>query len=51
MESLRKKITEDHAEHISFQLLDNFAEAHVFRRVMKLLEELETEIGIRYIRK
>jgi len=49
MESLEKRITIENADHISFKLVDNYAEAHVFRRVMALLEELEAEIGIRYI--
>ena len=50
IESLKKKITADNADHISFHLVDNYAEAHVFRQVMALLEELEAELGIRYIR-
>jgi hypothetical protein len=50
METLRNRITIEHAGHISFKLVDNYAEAHVFRRVMALLEELEAELGIRYIR-
>ena len=50
METLKTRITVENADHISFQLVDNYAEAHVFRRVMKLLEELEAELGIRYIR-
>ena len=50
MDALRTRITVENADHISFHLVDNYAEAHVFRRVMKLLEELESEIGIRYIR-
>lgn len=50
MEMLEKRITLENADHVSFQLVDNYAEAHVFRRVMALLEELEAEIGIRYIR-
>ncbi|MBQ7864035.1 MAG: hypothetical protein IJ353_06175 [Lachnospiraceae bacterium] len=49
MESLEKRITIENADHISFKLVDNYAEAHVFRRVRALLEELEAEIGIRYI--
>lgn len=50
IESLKKKITADNADHISFHLVDNYAEAHVFRQVMALLEELEAELAIRYIR-
>ena len=49
METLEKRITIENADHISFKLVDNYAEAHVFRRVRALLEELEAEIGIRYI--
>ena len=50
METLKTRITVENADHISFQLVDNYAEAHVFRRVVALLEKLEAEIGIRYIR-
>ena len=50
METLEKRITIEHADNVSFKLVDNYAEAHVFRRVMALLEELEAELGIRYIR-
>lgn len=48
METLEKRITIENADHISFKLVDNYAEAHVFRRVLTLLEELEAEIGLRY---
>lgn len=48
-DKLKKRITVDHADHVTFKLIDNYAEAHVFRRIMELLEELETEMGIRYI--
>ncbi len=50
LDTLKKRITIDNADHVSFKLVDNYAEAHVFRRVMALLEELEAELGIRYIR-
>ena len=50
LDLLEKRIILANADHVSFRLLDNYAEAHVFRRVMALLEKLEAEIGIRYIR-
>ncbi len=50
MEMLEKRITIEHTDHVTFKLVDNYAEAHVFRSVMKLLEKLEAELGVRYVR-
>lgn len=50
IDTLKERISKDHGSIISFQLVDDYAETHVFRRIMAILEELEAEIGIRYIR-
>ena len=49
-DEIRERIGQDHAGHISFRLVDNFAEAHVYRQLMAILEEMKTKIGIRYSR-
>lgn len=48
IDNLKEQIQKDHSIRISFQLVDDYAEAHVYRRIMAILEELEAEIGIRY---
>ncbi len=50
LDILRTQITRDHGELVSFRLIDNYAEAHVYRRVMGMLEELRNEIGLRYMK-
>ena len=50
LDKLEEQIRQDHSPWISFQLVDDFAEAHVYRRIMAILEDLEKEIGIRYSR-
>ncbi len=50
LDTLRTQITRDHGELVSFRLIDNYAEAHVYRKVMGLLEELKNEIGLRYMK-
>ena len=48
VDNLEEQIRQDHGDLISFRLVDDFAEAHAYRRIMAILEELEAEIGIRY---
>lgn len=48
VDTLKAQIQKDHAAHISFRLVDDFAEAHVYREIMAILAELEAETGIRY---
>lgn len=50
VDQVKVHIGQDHAGHISFRLVDNFAEAHVYRQLMAILEEMKTKIGIRYSR-
>lgn len=47
---LKEQIQMDHGELVSFRLVDDFAEAHVYRKIMAILAELQEEIGIRYTR-
>ena len=44
MEQLRQ----DQDEWTTFHLVDDYAEAHVYRRIKKMLEELKTELGLKY---
>ena len=48
IEKLKDKMKQDHGEFVSFQLIDDFAEAHIYKRVMAILSELELEIGLKY---
>ena len=48
VDKLKDKIRQDKGEHVSFQLVDDFAESHVYKRVMAILSELELEIGLKY---
>lgn len=50
LEKLKDRMKQDAGEKTTFRLVDDFAEAHVYRRIITLLEELEAEIGINYIR-
>ncbi len=45
---LRAKIIQDNGEHVSFRLVDDFAESHVYKAVLSLLSDLEEEIGLNY---
>ena len=45
---LKDKIKKDNGEHISFQLVDDFAESHMYKKVMSILSQLELEIGLNY---
>ena len=48
IDKLKDKIKQDNGELVSFQLVDDFAEAHIYRRVIAILSELELEIGLKY---
>jgi len=47
-EKLEEKIRLDYRENVSFRLEDDFAEAHVYRKALAILKELETEIGLTF---
>ncbi len=47
---LKEQLRRDHSTQVSFRLLDNYAEAHVYRQVADMLEELKKEIGLSYTR-
>ena len=48
VDKLADRIRQDNSTLITFRLEDDFAEAHVYRRIMAVLAELEAELGIRY---
>ena len=49
LEILKAQLQKDHDEWTTFRLVDDFAEAHVYRQMLEILNELEGEIGLRYI--
>lgn len=48
LNKLKAKIIQDNGEHVSFRLVDDFAESHVYKAVLSLLSDLEAEIGLNY---
>ena len=48
IDKLKDKIKQDNGELVSFQLVDDFAESHIYKQVMAILSELELEIGLKY---
>lgn len=48
VDKLADRIRQDNSTLITFRLEDDFAEAHVYRRIMAVLADLEAELGIRY---
>lgn len=48
LDILKAQLQNDHNERTSFRLVDDYAEAHVYRRMLEILNELEAEIGLRY---
>ena len=50
IEKLKDKMKQDNGKLVSFRLVDDFAEAHIYKRVMAILSELELEIGLKYTR-
>ena len=51
LQTLKEQIRQDYRETVTFILVDDFAEAHVYKVILKILSELETEIGLTYTRK
>jgi len=48
LDSFTEQLQKDCNEWTTFRLIDDYAEAHVYRKLLKILNELETEIGLRY---
>ncbi len=48
MDELRERIKRDNGKNTAFRLVDDYAEAHVYREVMKILAELKEEVGLEY---
>ena len=50
LSKLETRIRQDARVVAGFKLVDDFAEAHVYRDVIEILEKLEEELGISYTR-
>lgn len=48
MAKLEMRIRQDNREYVLFRLVDDFAEAHAYRKVLEILEKLEEAIGVRF---
>lgn len=48
IETIENKIRQDFEGNAVFKLVDDFAEAHVYRYLINVLSELQSEIGITY---
>ncbi len=48
IDKLKNKIKQDNGKNVTFKLVDDFAEAHIYKEVMSMLSELEQEIGLKY---
>jgi hypothetical protein len=51
LDILAEQLRRDHNEWTTFRLIDDFAEAHVYRQMLEILNELEAEIGLSYTTK
>lgn len=47
-EDLETKLRRSNKEHVRFRLTDDYAEAHLYRKTMTLLKDLNKEIKLRY---
>lgn len=48
IDKLEEKIRNDNRENVCFSLVDDFAEVHVYKKVLKILTDLHSEIGLIY---
>lgn len=48
LDSLKNRIRRDCGDKVSFRLMDDFAEAHVYKEILKMLSELKSETGLTY---
>lgn len=48
LDILAAQLRRDHDERTTFRLVDDYAEAHTFRRMLGILSDLEAEIGLKY---
>ena len=48
LDAFMEQLRQDQDEWTTFHLVDDYAEAHVYRRIKKMLEELKTELGLKY---
>lgn len=50
MDALKERIAREAGSNVTFRLVDDFAEAHVYRQIITILEELDAKLGLSYIR-
>ena len=48
MDKLKEKMVQDNGKNVTFKLVDDFAEAHVYKEMISILAELKTEVGLKY---
>lgn len=48
LENLEARLRKDYKKGMSVRLVDDFAEAHVYKKILAVLEQLETETGLAY---
>lgn len=49
MAAFKERLAREANSNVTFRLVDDYAEAHVYRQIMAILKELEEEYGISYI--
>lgn len=47
---LEERLRKDYRQGMTVRLVDDFAEAHVYKKVIAVLEQLEEETGLKYTR-
>lgn len=47
---LEERLRKDYKKGMTVRLVDDFAEAHVYKKVIAVLEQLEEETGLKYTR-
>lgn len=50
LDNLKDRIRQDCSDKVSFQLVDDFAETHVYQCVLTILADLKSEIGLKYMK-
>lgn len=48
LDSLKDRIRQDYHDKVLFRVKEDFAEAHVYKDILKILSELESETGLTY---
>lgn len=48
LDKLEQRIRQDYSEKVSYQLVEDYAEAHVYRRIRAIMSGLKSELGLEY---